>query len=58
MKHKKKEKKKNLLEGIHDGSFSNMDTIVLVRIGLTPTIKHYHSQNLIFGQLWMIRQFP
>ncbi|KAG9141247.1 hypothetical protein Leryth_001717 [Lithospermum erythrorhizon] len=38
---------------IHSGSLSNMNTIILIRSGFTPTIQHNQSNNLVLWKLWM-----
>ena len=49
---------KNLFEGIHSGSLGDMDAVVLIRLGLAPTIENHHSNGLTLWKLRVIRQFP
>lgn len=48
----------NLFEGIHGGSMSNMNAVILIGISFTPTIQYHHPNHLGLGQLWMILQLP
>jgi hypothetical protein len=47
-----------ILERIHDRRLSDMDAIVLVGIGLTPSIQHDDGHRLPLGELGVVRQRP
>lgn len=47
-----------LLKWIHGGSFGNMDAVVLIGIGLAPSIQNHHCYRLPLGQFGVIVQLP
>jgi hypothetical protein len=37
-------------------SLSDMDAVVLVSVGLAPSVYHHDSHQLPLGELWVVRK--
>lgn len=55
---RRRQKHTYILERVHDGRLGDMDAVVLVGIGLAPSIQHDDGHRLPLGELRVVGQRP